>query len=72
MIVTTPDTPRDYPHAAIGATLRARRIGAGLTLRRCAMHLGISMTHLSRIERGEVEMTNTERAAFDAATRVKA
>ena len=26
------------------------------------------MTHLSRIERGEVEMTDTERAAFDAAT----
>lgn len=72
MIVNQPDTPRDYPHAAEGSTLRARRIGAGLTLRRCAMHLGISMTHLSRIERGEVEMTNTERAAFDAATRVKA
>ncbi len=72
MIVTTPDTPRDYPHAAVGATLRARRIGAGLTLRRCATHLGISMTHLSRIERGEIAMTNTERAAFDAATRGKA
>ena len=72
MIVTTPDTPRDYPHAALGATLRARRIGAGLTLRRCAELVGISMTHLSRIERGEIEMGRTERTAFDAATRSKA
>lgn len=71
MIVTTPDRPRDYPHAAVGATLRARRVGAGLTLRRCAQHLGISMTHLSRIERGELQMTASERIAFDAATRSK-
>lgn len=35
-------------------------------------HLGVSMTHLSRIERGEIEMTQDERAAFDAATRSKA
>lgn len=68
MIVTTPDTPRDEPYRAVGATLRARRVGAGITLRRCATHLGISMTHLSRIERGEVEMTDTERIAFDRLT----
>ena len=69
MIVPTPDTPRDFPHVAVGAVIRARRIGAGLTLRRCATHLGISMTHLSRIERGEVELDAEQRAAFDRLTK---
>lgn len=48
-------------------TIRGRRTGAGLTLRRCAELMRVSMTRLSAIERGGEAMTQAEREAFEVA-----
>ncbi len=42
-----------------GLTLRFRRIGAGLTLRRCAELIGLSMTSLSAVEQGAALFTES-------------
>ena len=71
MIATAPyqPEPERYPGGrAFGATIRARRIGAGLTLRRCAELLGLTMTELSAIEQGQRRMSEQEFAAFGRAT----
>ena len=55
MIITSPyvPDPEGYPGGrSFGLTIRGRRMGAGLTLRRCGEDRGISMTYLSRIARG--------------------
>lgn len=70
MIVTTPyvPDPEGFPGGRmLGATLRARRVGAGLTLRRCAEQMGVSMERLSRVERGIDAMTVAERDGFERA-----
>lgn len=71
MIATTPHepAPERYPGGrAFGATIRARRVGAGLTLRSCADAIGISMTALSAIEQGQRRMSEPELEAFGKAT----
>lgn len=72
MIVTDAyqPTPEGYPGGrSFGRTIQGRRIGAGVTLRKCAEHLGITMYAMSQIERGERPMTESERGRFDALTR---
>lgn len=64
--------PESYPGGrAFGLTIRGRRQQAGLTLRRCAEAMGISMYDLSRIERGERLMTPTEFEAFGRASQAR-
>lgn len=53
----------------VGATFRARRVAAGVTLRRCAEAMGISMTDLSAIERGTRPMGEDERRKFEEVVR---
>ena len=68
MIITTPDSPKPeaYPGGhAFGATIRVRRMQAGLTLRRCAEEMGKSMTWLSEVETGQREMVGADRADFE-------
>ena len=68
MIVTTPDNPKPeaYPGGhAFGATIRGRRMQAGLTLRRCSEEMGKSMTWLSEVETGQREMVGADRADFE-------
>lgn len=68
MIVTTPDNqkPEAYPGGhAFGATIRGRRMQAGLTLRRCSEEMGKSMTWLSEVETGQREMVGADRADFE-------
>jgi transcriptional regulator with XRE-family HTH domain len=72
MIITSPyvPDPEGYPGGrSFGLTIRGRRMGAGLTLRRCAEDMGISMTELSNIERGLVAMTTEQRERFEGALR---
>lgn len=72
MIINGQDVPRpeSYPGSrSYGRTIRARRIRAGLTLRRCADAIGVSMTELSAIERGERQMAPAELERFNAAAR---
>lgn len=72
MIVTTPHQPSPewQPGArAVGETFRGRRIGAAMTLRLCAELMRISMADLSKIERGERPMYQSERDAFENAIR---
>lgn len=54
----------------LGLTIRGRRVGAGLTLRRCAELMGLTMTNLSAVEQGQRPFTERERLAFDAAMRI--
>ena len=68
MIVLTPDRPEPEKYLggiAFGKTIRARRIGAGLTLRRCAERLGLSMHALSSIEQGQERMKPADFEAFN-------
>lgn len=72
MIITSPYVPDPEGYEggrAFGLTIRGRRMGAGLTLRRCAEDMGISMTDLSSIERGLVAMTTEQRERFEGALR---
>jgi len=65
VIVTGPDDTPYGPHRLVGATLQGRRMQAGVTLRRMAEACGMTMTELSRVEQGWVEMAWQQRAAFD-------
>ena len=68
MISPTPATPRPekYPGgSAFGATIRGRRTGAGLTLRKCAEAMGKSMAWLSEVETGQRAMVGADRADFE-------
>lgn len=72
MIITSPyvPDPEGYPGGrSFGLTIRGRRMGAGLTLRRCAEDMGISMTILSAIEKGTIAMTDEQRERFEGALR---
>lgn len=51
----------------LGLTLRARRIESGLTLRRCAEAMGMSMTDLSAVEQGARVFTPDEFERFNRA-----
>jgi len=70
VIVTTPyeQPPERYPGGrAFGETIRGRRIRAGVTLRKCAEKMGVSMTTLSQIEQGQMAMSQDEFDAFGQA-----
>lgn len=72
MIVTTTHVPQPekYPGGlAFGETIRFRRVGAGLTLRKCAEQMGVSMTTISMIEQGQMIMTSDEFDAFGRTVR---
>lgn len=72
MIVTTPNDPgpEGYPGGrALGLPIRGRRVGAGLTLRRCAELMGTTMTDLSAVEQGRRPFTDAEMNAFNHATK---
>lgn len=61
-----PQQPEHSPGSRmVGQTYRMRRIGAGLTLRRCAELMDMSMTALSAVEQGSMIFTESERDAFD-------
>lgn len=63
-----PQRPEHSPGARmVGQTVRMRRIGAGLTLRRCAELMEISMTALSAVEQGAMVFTESEFDAFNRA-----
>lgn len=49
----------------LGLALRARRIESGLTLRRCAEAMGMSMTDLSAVEQGARVFTPDEFDRFN-------
>ena len=53
----------------LGFTIRGRRVGAGLTLRRCAELMGLTMTDLSGIEQGQRPFTEREFADFNRITK---
>jgi transcriptional regulator with XRE-family HTH domain len=57
---------------AVGDELRERRVRCGLTLRRGAKALGMSMTELSAIEAGRRPITAAEFGALSAALRAAA
>lgn len=68
-----PNPPESSPGArAFGATIRGRRIAAGITLRRMAELTGVSMAQLSRWEQGAEDMPQHHFAAFNAACVFKA
>lgn len=72
MIVTTPHQPEPerYPGGrAFGLTIRGRRIGSGLTLRRCAELMGLTMTDLSAVEQGQRPFTEQEFSDFNRVTK---
>lgn len=74
MIITSPYVPDPEGYEggrAFGLTIRGRRMGAGLTLRRCAEDMGISMSDLSAIERGLIAMTTEQRERFEGALRAQ-
>lgn len=74
MIITSPYVPEPEGYKggrAFGLTIRGRRMQAGLTLRRCAEDMGISMSDLSRIEQGLVAMTTEQRERFEGALRAQ-
>lgn len=52
----------------LGLTIRGRRVGAGMTLRRCAELMGLTMTDLSAVEQGQRPFTEQEFARFNQAT----
>lgn len=63
-----PQMPEKEPGSRmIGQTIRMRRVQAGLTLRRCAELMGMSMTALSAVEQGGMVFTESE---FDCFNRV--
>lgn len=49
----------------LGLTIRGRRVGAGLTLRRCAELMGLTMTDLSAVEQGQRPFTDQEFSDFN-------
>lgn len=70
MIVAGPfqPDPEKYPGGrAFGLTIRGRRVGAGLTLRRCAERMGLTMTELSAVEQGRRPFSGVELLKFTAA-----
>ena len=74
MIVTTPDNPAPEKYAGgrmLGLTIRGRRVGAGLTLRRCAELMGLTMTDLSAVERGQRPFTEQEFSDFNRVANLK-
>lgn len=74
MIVTTPHQPdpEKYPGGRmLGLTIRGRRVGAGLTLRRCAAMMGLTMTDLSAAEQGQRPLTDQEFSEFNLVTNLK-
>lgn len=63
-----PQMPEKSPGArTMGQTIRMRRVGAGLTLRRCAELMDITMTALSAVEQGGMLFSEDE---FDTFNRV--
>lgn len=74
MIVTTPHQPdpEKYPGGRmLGLTIRGRRVGAGLTLRRCAAMMGLTMTDLSAVEQGQRPFTEQEFSDFNRVANLK-
>jgi hypothetical protein len=71
MIVPTPDNTPRGPHAMVGKTLQGRRMQAGITLRRMAAALDMTMTAYSRVEQGWEELTAERRGWFDAVVAAK-
>lgn len=55
-------------HRAIGTARRARRLESGKTLRDVATAMGISIPHLSQMERGVRKWTPDYVEAFDRNT----
>lgn len=54
-----------------GLTIRGRRVGAGLTLRRCAELMGLTMTDLSAVEQGQRPFTEQEFSDFNRVANLK-
>ena len=52
-----------------GLTIRGRRIGSGLTLRRCAELMGLTMTDMSAVEQGRRPFTEQEFSDFNRVTK---
>ena len=74
MIVTTPHQPEPekYPGGRmLGLTICGRRVGAGLTLRRCAELMGLTMTDLSAVEQGQRPFTEQEFSDFNRVVNLK-
>ncbi len=55
----------------LGLTIRGRRVGAGLTLRRCAELMGLTMTDLSAVEQGQRPFTEQEFSDFNRVANLK-
>lgn len=55
----------------LGLTIRGRRVGAGLTLRRCAELMGLTMTGLSAVEQGQRPFTEHEFSDFNRVANLK-
>jgi hypothetical protein len=65
-----PEPPEHSPGArACGRTVRFRRVRAGLTLRRCAELMGVTLTRLSSVEQGAAVFDDGEFGRFNAAVR---
>jgi len=74
MIVTTPHNPEPEKYAGgrmFGLAIRGRRVGAGLTLRRCAELMGLTMTDLSAVEQGQRPFTEQEFSDFNRVANLK-
>ena len=68
MIVTTPHKPDPEKYLGgrmLGLTIRGRRVGRGLTLRRCAELMGMTMTDLSAVEQGQRPLSEREFREFN-------
>lgn len=63
---------RKFGGPAVGDELRYRRVRCGLTLRRGAEALGMTMTELSAIEGGRRPISAAEFGALSAALRAAA
>ena len=74
MIVTTPHQPEPEKYSGgrmLGLTIRGRRVGAGLTIRRCAELMGLTMTDLSAVEQGQRPFTDQEFSDFNRVAKLK-
>ena len=67
---TPPQMPEKEPGSRmVGQTIRMRRIQAGLTLRRCAELMDMTMTTLSAVEQGGMLFTESEFDRFNQVIR---